>query len=1521
MERLRKHKRTNIKWINIWMAVILGWLCAVPVAKPAEAASPAAVKVVQIAAAENNSIALKSDGTVIVWGTQVDGWAKPPAGLKDVVEVYAKDTTLMARKSNGTVVVWGGNDAGEANVPPGLNRVISMAAAGHHTLTVRETSILPGAGEVIGWGLNGNGQSTIPDAAKSSVTKVAAGTYYSMALKYNGTVVDWGTNGSGATSMPAGLSGVVAIDAGYMYALALKSNGTVVAWGKEYNGNGIINVPAGLNDVVAISANREHALALKRNGTVVGWGDNRNGKATPPVGLNDVVAISAGVNHSLALKSDGTVVSWGSQTSVPGNNELIGLTVAEGAPSQAFSPSVTSYHYDIAPGVSSVHIKADLRDSTYSALYINDQLQPSGQTVAVTVPPTGAVIKVRVEPYMKPPQTYTLTVSRDREPSVIHFDPDGSAVPLRTITTAVQVTDATSGIDASTLEYVWSQLPSAPSGGWAGFSLLPATQLAQFTHTGADGNWYLHVRARDYAGNSASKTSAPFMIDNSPPVVSVTMETEDGDEYLNDTWTGKDVTITAAASDALSGIARIEYSLDGGKNWTVYSAPITLDENGFHTVVVQAFDTVGNVTVVNRIVKINQGDLKLTPMMTRINPDDGTDGDAYTSGEWANGSVKVSAVAETGASPIVSFTKSVNGTPPENYTGSTETFFADGKNTYLFEVRDEAGNSLSVPLAINIDTKAPTVTFSPDGNGTLARAASVTATVADDSSLSEYISGLVNTSLEYVWTQSNTTKPTDGWQLLSNGSTLTKEGVDGDWYLHVQGKDAAGNEVYAVSNAFVLDNSPLGSTISPSTANFDKNTTAQTDIATTLSLNGNTFTGIHNGSEELERNTDYAVLGNTVMIFKSYLATQPVGTTSLTFSFTGVVEQMLTIAVSDTTVIPDENAPIISSATISPKAVRYDLDFPGDISAKITWNSAVSVTNVVYGHVLLATPADYSVSGDVLTIKDSYLAAQSFSEGDEVRFTIYFDQGNSAELTLDVVRNYTPGSNADLSILTVGGSRITDFDPDVLTYNVELPYGTLPGSMAATVGADADDRKAGVTITQAASLPGSATVQVTAEDEVTFKDYTISFTLADAAPTPGTGTGTGGGGGGSVPTVAKPEIDLNGKPFDPTGIDTSKPSVTLEVEPRDGSAYASIPVSLLASFADQNASFIIEIKTPYGSYPIPVNLSSLIPGLKELLAKNNLTVEEVSFKISLTDKSGDKGLQAALADGLPNGKVIGAMVDYHLEIVNTKTGQAVGTADQFSQAITRIIPMPQNVTAMPEQWGAFRYNGTTKKFEFVPAKAVKLDGVWYALIRSYSNSTYVVAENAVSFADVQEKHWAKSYVELAAAKGLVEGVGGERYDPGKAVTRAEFTVMLVRALGRGGVSANGSSASYSDVGAGTWYSGAVTEAKALGLLDFAKGGSFKPNQALTREEMASMLAAVILLEQSSLAVDVSGGKLNGYKDLGSVSASDLENIRLMTKLEIMTGTSKTTFSPAGVTTRAQAATVFIRALQALGMID
>ncbi len=122
------------------------------------------------------------------------------------------------------------------------------------------------------------------------------------ALTQGGTVVAWGGNSEGQTTVPAGLSGVVAIAAGVDHTVALKQDGTVVAWGG--NTFGQTTVPAGLSGVVAIAAGQYHTVALKQDGTVVAWGWNDDGQTRVPAGLSGVVAIAAGDYHTVALKQD-----------------------------------------------------------------------------------------------------------------------------------------------------------------------------------------------------------------------------------------------------------------------------------------------------------------------------------------------------------------------------------------------------------------------------------------------------------------------------------------------------------------------------------------------------------------------------------------------------------------------------------------------------------------------------------------------------------------------------------------------------------------------------------------------------------------------------------------------------------------------------------------------------------------------------------------------------------------------------------------------------------------------------------------------------------------------------------------------------------------------------------------------------------------------------------------------------------------------------------------------------------------
>ncbi|MDT3697824.1 MAG: InlB B-repeat-containing protein [Thermincola sp.] len=80
-----------------------------------------------------------------------------------------------------------------------------------------------------------------------------------------------------------------------------------------------------------------------------------------------------------------------------------------------------------------------------------------------------------------------------------------------------------------------------------------------------------------------------------------------------------------------------------------------------------------------------------------------------------------------------------------------------------------------------------------------------------------------------------------------------------------------------------------------------------------------------------------------------------------------------------------------------------------------------------------------------------------------------------------------------LDQLTVGGVAVAGFDPGVYSYDVQLPTGTKVGSAAALVTATANHPKAVVTVTQAGIVPGSATVEITAEDGIAKQIYTVNL--------------------------------------------------------------------------------------------------------------------------------------------------------------------------------------------------------------------------------------------------------------------------------------------------------------------------------------------------------------------------------------------------------------------------------------------
>ena len=275
-------------------------------------------------------------GRIAAWGLDSAGQVSLAPGASNIISIAAGENFTVALKSDGTVMAWGNNFYGQVTGTPNLSTYLlanpvslggqvlsnirSLSARRAHTLALKND------GTVVSWGNGSSGETSVPTGL-SGVSAVAAGGLHSVALKSDGTVVAWGGNNQGQSSVPVGLSGVVAIAAGYEHTLALKGDGTIVAWGRNSN-YGESTVPSGLGTVTAIAAGEAHNVAIKADGTVTVWGANFFPPNGIPEGLSDVKQISAGADFTLALKTDGSVVAWGfngyGQTNVPAG--LTGVT-------------------------------------------------------------------------------------------------------------------------------------------------------------------------------------------------------------------------------------------------------------------------------------------------------------------------------------------------------------------------------------------------------------------------------------------------------------------------------------------------------------------------------------------------------------------------------------------------------------------------------------------------------------------------------------------------------------------------------------------------------------------------------------------------------------------------------------------------------------------------------------------------------------------------------------------------------------------------------------------------------------------------------------------------------------------------------------------------------------------------------------------------------------------------------------------------------------------------------------------
>ncbi|WP_342574643.1 S-layer homology domain-containing protein [Paenibacillus sp. FSL M8-0142] len=432
----------------------------------------------------------------------------------------------------------------------------------------------------------------------------------------------------------------------------------------------------------------------------------------------------------------------------------------------------------------------------------------------------------------------------------------------------------------------------------------------------------------------------------------------------------------------------------------------------------------------------------------------------------------------------------------------------------------------------------------------------------------------------------------------------------------------------------------------------------------------------------------------------------------------------------------------------------------------------------------------------------------------------------------------------------------------------------------------------------------------------------IRTSTGDGGSNPGNPGNPGGGSGGEPPIPPKPEEPrLNIKKE--TGADgrtvvtadANEKRMLADIEqlrkqpaPSRVLGYAfdeaadsivlNLPAKGISTAAAELQGGSITVESAFGKLELPIQV------LREMLQQGN--ADTLQIRVGSAAKAEEDAISKALRQGASK---LGASLELSFA---WKQGDTLKPITAWKGAPAKFTkPLPGSVNA--SSTSVLRWDAAAGKLYFVPA----IIRAAQAEFRFREGGIYTAAAYEKTFADVKD-HWSNEDVSLLASKHVIEGLSENRFGPNEQVTRAQFTAMLVRALG---LKEQAGDASFRDVGADAWYASAVATAVEHGLIEGFSSGEFRPNDRITREQMSVLLVRAMKLAGTELEAVDPGSVLEGFKDRDSIAGWSEEAVSAIVHSGIMKGRGSERFAPDAQSTRAEGAAVLARMLEMAGYMN
>ncbi|WP_449011853.1 fibronectin type III domain-containing protein [Paenibacillus taichungensis] len=173
----------------------------------------------------------------------------------------------------------------------------------------------------------------------------------------------------------------------------------------------------------------------------------------------------------------------------------------------------------------------------------------------------------------------------------------------------------------------------------------------------------------------------------------------------------------------------------------------------------------------------------------------------------------------------------------------------------------------------------------------------------------------------------------------------------------------------------------------------------------------------------------------------------------------------------------------------------------------------------------------------------------------------------------------------------------------------------------------------------------------------------------------------------------------------------------------------------------------------------------------------------------------------------------------------------------------------------------------------------------------------------VKFEDI-DRTFNKDQIVFLAQQGVISGVSETRFEPGRAITRAEFTTLIVRLMG---FEPTAYQNTFKDVKIDDWFAQYIAVGVANNVISGMGAGVFAPNEQITREQASVILANVLMSMNASALSDG-----QEFVDQEKISKWAEERVNYLSHMNMITGYEDGSFRPLNKLTRAEAAALIYR---------